>query len=169
MKKRSIALVLCLILMFTIAVPTFAAEAESEERVPGLVSEKVVYDDAGNPIIISLYNLDENGNLPFPEPRYTTIYNGSTVLDTLGYSTLVSNYYTSSTFNEAITCYNYGNKDRAGALTFLVTRSTEAIQAVDAGQAVIFTIPTGGENLKIEILAKANWYTDEYNIKITAE
>lgn len=173
MKKKLFALFTCFVMMITITLPVFAEGYNEEpERTPGLVSERTIVGQNGETITISLYNLDSNGNLPIPQARAArTLYSGATYLGMDGYNYIVPNATTTSAFKEVITCYNYGNtSDRAGAVTFWLPKSNPAYQAVDAGQAVQFTITTT-LNLKISysVAAIANWYAGQYSVKITAE
>lgn len=170
MKKKVFALLMSFMFLFTVAVPAFA---DSDERaVPGLVSERVVEYENGITVSIQVYDLDDNGNLPIPQPRgLKTLYNGTAYLDTLFPSDIVTGAKTGSFLTEAVTCYNYGNYDGAGAVTFHISIGNEpTTQAVDAGQAAIFTIDTNiWHKYSYDVEATANWWADSYRLKVTSE
>lgn len=160
LKKTIVSLLLAVVLIMSFSVPIFAA-AEAPSDAPGLVSERMVTDDYGNEILIRLYNLDENGNLPVREARAKRIlFNNSTWLSTGGYANLVPSATSGSTFTEAVTC-RYGGDQ---AVTFNCNGAT---QAVAAGQACQFFV--SGKGTYYYVMCKANWSDHQAWVTITGE
>lgn len=159
--KRLIASFFAMLFIITVfTVPAFAAE--SEEPLPGLISERIVTDDEGNTGIIRVYKLDENGEIPGYQTRAARVlYNSSTWVSASNWSTILSVQEVQGMFKDAVNCYNKGT----GALTFSVDGGG-VDQAVDPGYAVQFIVP---KKWLYDVRVKANWSDHDSWIKVTAE
>ncbi|MDL2323583.1 hypothetical protein LJC61_00330 [Ruminococcaceae bacterium OttesenSCG-928-A16] len=161
LRKITSVMLLFIVLLTAFSTPAFAATTDA----PGLVSERIESDGNGNEVIIRVYKLDENGNLPIPQTRASRLlYNNGTWVSTGGYSTLVSRQAVQGLYKEAVSCYN----DGTGALTFYCNYASVSEQAVSPGYAVQFIIQWSGSRPMYDVGVKANWSAHQTWIRIYA-
>lgn len=140
--KKAVSIVLAIVAMFTLSIPTFAAEPSTLEANKNEV------------VVVEVFEIEDN----MIQPR-ASLYSGVTALTTSSIKTLWNSG--SNNLYKNISCYNYGDTDTgSGAVRFTINGVS---QDVAAGTGATFQVPTGQA---VTISAKALWYNGSYNISI---
>lgn len=140
--KKAVSIVLAIIAMFTLSIPTFAAEPATLES-----NENEV-------VVVEVFEIEDN----MIQPR-ASLFSQVIRLTTSSMKELWNSGGNNQYKN--ISCYNYGDIDTgSGAIRFTINGVT---QDVDAGTGATFRVPTGQV---VSITSKALWYNGYYNIAI---
>lgn len=166
MTRKLSAIFLMMLLMFTlVAMPVSAAEAPANDDV--ITGESgttvTVTDEYGSEVVITFFDISEKEQQNTRAVASTsslsahTIMSGWKSLKLNSYTTLctpmrMGDYYT-------IDCYNYGDNQGNGAVTFNICG---AIIAVDSGKGCQATVNVSHG----QVYALANWYAASYNLKV---